>query len=74
MHPKDEVVEALDKIAKERHSECDHGVSFDSDKSQNLSVAELRKAYPRLMGLCPKGCGYNGIAYASFKHYIMGDW
>jgi hypothetical protein len=24
--------------------------------------------------LCPKGCGYNGIYYASAAHYSYGDW
>lgn len=38
------------------------------------STSEIRKRWPRLMGLCPKGCGYNGIAYASYAHYIYGDW
>lgn len=38
------------------------------------SSGEIRKRWPRLCGLCPKGCGYNGIAYASYAHYIYGDW
>jgi hypothetical protein len=36
--------------------------------------AEVRRRWPRLHGECPKGCGYNGIAYASADHYAMGDW
>lgn len=36
--------------------------------------SEIRKRWPRLVGLCPKGCGYFGIAYASYSHYIYGDW
>lgn len=35
---------------------------------------EIRKRWPRHSGLCPKGCGYYGIAYASYAHYIYGDW
>jgi len=35
---------------------------------------DIRKRWPGLSGLCPKGCGYNGIAYASYAHYIYGDW
>jgi len=35
---------------------------------------EIKRRWPRLGGLCPKGCGYNGIAYASYEHYIYGDW
>jgi hypothetical protein len=37
-------------------------------------AAEVRKRWPRLMGACPKGCGYHGIAYASSTHYVFGDW
>ncbi len=40
----------------------------------NPSSAEIRKRWPRLHGLCPKGCGYSGIAYASVEHYYAGDW
>lgn len=35
---------------------------------------DIRKRWPRLSGLCPLGCGYNGIYYASFAHYTYGDW
>jgi hypothetical protein len=35
--------------------------------------SEIRKRWPRHSGLCHK-CGYNGIAYASYSHYIYGDW
>ena len=38
------------------------------------ATPEIRKRFPRLCGECPKGCGYNGIAYASFEHYTYGDW
>jgi len=40
----------------------------------NPAATEIRKRWPRLSGLCPLGCGYNGIYYASEDHYIMGDW
>lgn len=40
----------------------------------NPASAEVRKRWPRLDGLCPKGCGFYGAAYASYAHYIMGDW
>lgn len=36
--------------------------------------SEIRKRWPRLNGSCPKGCGFKGIAYASYDHYIYGDW
>lgn len=38
------------------------------------NTENVRKRFPRLCGLCPKGCGYNGIAYASMDHYLYGDW
>jgi hypothetical protein len=59
------------------HQDCNHGVFFDEieyRKDPNISVAEIRKKWPRGFGLCPKGCGFNGIAYASYLHYIAGDW
>lgn len=37
-------------------------------------TGEIRKRWPRLCGECPKGCGYNGIYYASMEHYTYGDW
>lgn len=40
----------------------------------NPASAEIRKRWPRLHGKCPKGCGYEGIYYASMEHYVMGDW
>jgi hypothetical protein len=40
----------------------------------NPASAEIRKRWPRLSGTCPKGCGYQGIWYASYEHYICGDW
>lgn len=59
------------------HKDCDHGVSFDEaeyKKHPNMSSYEVKKRWPRGFGLCPKGCGFNGIAYASYLHYIAGDW
>lgn len=55
---------------------CDHGVAFDYEaaRKENVSAAETRRRWPRLFGECPKGCGYNGIAYASGAHMIWGDW
>lgn len=40
----------------------------------NPASAEIRRRFPRLSGPCPKGCGFNSIAYASWEHYIAGDW
>lgn len=40
----------------------------------NPKHAEVRKRFPRLHGPCPKGCGFEGIAYASPEHFSYGDW
>lgn len=56
------------------YNECDHGITFDIEKTMDLSANEVRILYPRLFGKCPKGCGYDGIAYASMEHYVSGDW
>ena len=53
---------------------CAHGVVFEHTKSQELSSEQVREKYPRLSGLCPLGCGYVGIFYASFEHFAAGDW
>lgn len=57
---------------------CSHGVTFDKIASRGLSAAEVQKHWPRGWFTkekpCPLGCGYVGIAYASYEHYIAGDW
>jgi hypothetical protein len=53
---------------------CDHGVKFDELAARGLDENEVRKRWPRLSGVCPKGCGFNGIGYASYMHYLSGDW
>jgi hypothetical protein len=52
---------------------CDHGVAFDVAASYGLSADEVRERWPRFYGLCTK-CGYSGVAYASYEHYLAGDW
>lgn len=70
----EQVNDALEKIKEELMKRCDHGVKFDSKLAANMNAYEVKKFFPRLDGVCPKGCGYSGIAYASKKHYVMGDW
>ncbi len=55
---------------------CDHGVKFDEARwrMENLPAHHVREAWPRLFGKCPEGCGFEGIAYASWAHYAAGDW
>lgn len=57
-----------------RVSACDHGLSFDENAARGLDSYEVRKRWPRLSGACQKGCGFNGIGYASYMHYLSGDW
>lgn len=64
----------LDKNNEIEQLNCNHGIFFDEEKSKFMTSHEVRKTYPRLSGLCPKGCGYKGIYYASYSHYIAGDW
>lgn len=56
---------------------CDHGVTFDYaewKKNPTMGHFEVRTKWPRIVGRCPKGCGEHGIFYASYAHYIAGDW
>ena len=58
----------------DKPSECDHGVVFDVEAAKSLGAREIRKRWPRLDGPCPKGCGFSGLGYASYVHYLYGDW
>lgn len=58
----------------EENMKCDHGVLFDLDAAREMPSREVRQRWPRLDGKCPKGCGFEGIGYASLSHYIYGDW
>jgi hypothetical protein len=61
---------------------CQHGLTFDRrvvdascrGKTTPMTTAEIRARWPRLDGPCPLGCGFSGIAYASYVHYLYGDW
>ena len=55
---------------------CAHEKSmpkFDEAAAAGMDTAEVRKKYPRFMGKCPE-CGEMVILYASFAHYVYGDW
>lgn len=72
-----EVIDLADYISeknKEQTTKCDHGLKFDLAAAEHMTVFEIRKVFPRLYGPCPKGCGYDGIAYVSTAHYVYGDW
>ena len=42
------------------------------------AVRVIQRRWPRgwftAQKPCPKGCGFIGVAYASYEHRIMGDW
>ena len=67
----------LTKLWKEAREEaCTHfriRPKFDEMASIGLSPAEVRKRWPRGYGECPD-CGVSVIWYASYMHYIAGDW
>ena len=69
-----EELHALDRDLRADEDRCEHGVTFDAEAAKGLSADEVRRRWPRLRGLCPKGCGFNGFAYASLVHFGMGDW
>ena len=47
--------------------------TFDPVAAQHLSAEEVRRRWPRTQGTCLDG-GATVLAYASFEHYIAGDW
>lgn len=53
------------------HDDCK--VEFDERECIDKDRDYVRKHYPRFYGECPD-CGASIIRYASFLHYIMGDW
>ena len=62
---------------EKKQRECTaHIPVFDLEeynKTPNMSSFEVKEKWPRFFGKCAE-CGYYGIAYASFEHYIAGDW
>jgi hypothetical protein len=71
-------IEAARKLLDEAVSKPSHpdpAVAFVLGSSAS---AEVKRRWPRgwftAEKPCPKGCGFIGIAYASYEHYIMGDW
>lgn len=54
-----------------KHPRCQ--VYFDYDRAMKMTVEEIHKEFPRFCGTCPD-CGWYGVLYASYEHYIAGDW
>lgn len=58
-------------------SACQHArleqPEFDEEAAQGLDASEVKKRWPRAEAKCPD-CGAWVVSYASFAHYIYGDW
>lgn len=57
-------------------SECQHlkvMPTFDEGAARGLSASEVRRRWPRFEGVCPD-CGQRGVIYASYMHYLAGDY
>jgi len=67
-------LEEAKKILEETNEDKSNDPALDFIMGPTNATAKIKKRFPRLGGPCPKGCGYNGIAYASYEHYIYGDW
>ena len=71
-----ELLPILKKLVAEPEA-CDHGVTFDEKAAEGLTAAEVQRRWPRGWFTpskpCAK-CGFIGIAYASYAHFISGDW
>ena len=56
---------------------CEHPnmppVAFDEAECANNDAFWIRQHYPRGYGQCPD-CKAHVVRYASFTHYIAGDW
>lgn len=46
---------------------------FDEAAAHGLSAEEVRRRWPRFWGTCPH-CGARTIGYASWAHFVAGDW
>lgn len=58
------------------HAKCEHPQcwpKYDSEDAKNMTPDQVRAKYPRFDGYCPD-CNAHLILYASFEHYIAGDW
>lgn len=55
-------------------AQCEHlQTVFDEVAAAKCEDAyEVRRRWPRFSGKC--SCGFTGVYYVSFAHYIMGDY
>jgi hypothetical protein len=63
----------LPKVSDEGCSHAAVTPVFDPVAARDLSDSEVRRRWPRFDGKCPT-CQCLLISYASYEHYIMGDW
>lgn len=47
--------------------------TFDAEAAKDLDPYVVRERWPRGSGMCPD-CGARVICYASYEHYLSGDW
>jgi len=63
--------------APDAQEPCQHKnlpvVPFDEEAAKGMTASEVKKRWPRLNQICPT-CGVSIICYASYAHYISGDW
>lgn len=59
--------------------DCDHAncrPQFNEGEAWRLlehGTETIRRRFPRFQGPCPD-CGMVIVAYASYLHYVLGDW
>jgi hypothetical protein len=73
---RDAAREAKAKAEAAADNGCKHPnipVKYDSADCAGKDDGYVRRHYPRFNGNCPD-CGIHMIGYASFEHYIAGDW
>ena len=46
--------------------------AFDAEKAAGLDAHDVRRLWPRVTSVCR--CGSSTIRYASYRHYLAGDW
>ena len=56
---------------------CEHPLlpepAFEEELTRNMPAHEVRRQWPRGSARCPN-CGEWIVKYASYAHYIYGDW
>lgn len=66
----------MDELIERRQAACAHPrcqPDFDSEAAKSMTPDQVKQKYPRFYGQCPD-CKAHLSVYASFEHYIAGDW